>query len=149
MNNKKIAIYPGSFDPLHQGHIQIIKKALKLFDFLYVIVSFNPDKNNQSDIQKRFNDVKDKLKDFSNIKVLKNTNRFTAEIANDLNANFIIRSARNINDFNYELELAAGNKKINDNLETILIVPDYDFINYSSTLLRHSKWIKENEEKNV
>lgn len=149
MKNKKTAIYPGSFDPLHEGHIQIIKKALKLFDFLYVIVSFNPDKENQNDIELRFNQVKHELKNFSNIKILKNKNRFTAEIANELNVNFIIRSARNINDFNYELELAAGNKKINKNLETILIMPDYNFINYSSTLLRHTKWIKNNKEKDV
>lgn len=59
-NNLKKAIYPGSFDPIHKGHINIIKKAVKLFDYVYVIVSINPDKNNLTGIKTRFLNTKKK-----------------------------------------------------------------------------------------
>ncbi|WP_025755127.1 pantetheine-phosphate adenylyltransferase [Mycoplasmopsis cricetuli] len=135
----KIAIYPGSFDPIHKGHIEILKKALNLFDKIYVIVSVNPDKLHQNDIQIRYQLVKEKTKQFKNIEILINENELTALVARKLKANFIIRSARNILDYNYEIELAAGNKHLNKNLETILIMPNYQHINYSSTLMRHKK----------
>ncbi|UUD36039.1 pantetheine-phosphate adenylyltransferase [Mycoplasmopsis citelli] len=135
----KKAIYPGSFDPLHQGHIQILKKALLLFDKVYVIVTNNPDKENQSDINQRFSNTKKQLANFENVEVLMNENEFTAVFAKQLNANFIIRSARDNHDFNYELELAAGNKHLNSKLETILIIPNYKSVKYSSTLIRHKE----------
>lgn len=140
--NKKYAIYPGSFDPWHKGHMEILKKALKIFDAIFIIVSINPDKDNQSNIDKRFNDVKEKVKDLDNVEVLINKSGFIANTARELNVNFIIRSARNNTDFNYELELAAGNKTLNNELETILIMPNYEDINYSSTLERHKEKLK-------
>lgn len=140
----KIAIYPGSFDPLHKGHIQILKKALKLFDLIYLVVTNNPDKIEQSNLETRLKFAKEQLKNLPNIIVISNPNKLTAELAKELKANFLIRSARNITDFNYEIELAAGNKKINKNLETILIMPNYRSINYSSTLIRHMKKLKKN-----
>lgn len=140
----KIAIYPGSFDPLHKGHIEILKKALKLFDLIYLVVTNNPDKIEQSNLETRLNFAKEQLKNLPNIIVISNPNKLTGELAKELKANFLIRSARNITDFNYEIELAAGNKKINKNLETILIMPNYRSINYSSTLIRHMKKLKQN-----
>lgn len=140
--NKKYAIYPGSFDPWHKGHMEILKKALKIFDAIFIIVSINPDKSNQSDIEKRFSEVKEKVKHLSNVEVLINKNGFISDMAKELNVNFIIRSARNNTDFNYELELAAGNKTLNSDLETILIMPNYEDINYSSTLERHKEKLK-------
>ncbi|UUM24907.1 pantetheine-phosphate adenylyltransferase [Mycoplasma sp. 3686d] len=133
----RIAIYPGSFDPIHSGHIQILKKALLLFDKVYVIVSVNPDKSNQSDINQRFEHTKQKIAKFKNVEVLVNANQLTAIFAKKLKAKFIIRSARNIKDFNYEIELAAGNKFLNNELETVLIIPNYKSVKYSSTLIRH------------
>ncbi|TNK83777.1 pantetheine-phosphate adenylyltransferase [Mycoplasmopsis pullorum] len=140
--SSKIAIYPGSFDPWHQGHEQILLKALKLFDFVYVIVSINPDKNNQGDIQQRYQNVFKQTQNIKNVKVLINEKDFIANIAKKLNSNFIIRSGRDIQDFTYELELAAGNKILNPDLETILIIPNYDDIKFSSTLERHKEKLK-------
>lgn len=140
----KIAIYPGSFDPLHKGHIQILKKALKLFDLIYLVVTNNPDKIEQSNLENRLNFAKKRLQNLPNIIVISNPDKLTGELAKELKANFLIRSARNISDFNYEIELAAGNKKINKNLETILIMPNYRSINYSSTLIRHMKKLNKN-----
>ncbi|UUD35052.1 pantetheine-phosphate adenylyltransferase [Mycoplasmopsis caviae] len=135
----KVAIYPGSFDPLHKGHISVVEKALKLFDNLIVIVSINPDKDNLENLDIRFNNVKNSLKDYKTVIVVKNENNLIAQIAKDYGANFIVRSARNNLDYNYELVLAAANNSLNKDLETILILPDYENIDYSSTLLRHKQ----------
>lgn len=135
----KKALYPGSFNPFHEGHLNILDKALKLFDEVIVIVSINPDKNNFSNLEERFKLVCKKLKQYKNVKVIKNSNNLIANIAKELDANFLIRSARTTTDYEYELDLAAGNHSLNNDLETILILPDYDKIDYSSTLLRHKK----------
>ncbi|EGV00176.1 pantetheine-phosphate adenylyltransferase [Mycoplasmopsis columbina] len=137
---KKIAIYPGSFDPMHEGHLSVIDKALKLFDKLFVIVSINPDKNNLENIDERYLETKKMLSHYGDrIDVLINKNNLIGQIAKNLNVNFLVRSARNDTDYKYELELAAGNHEVNNELETILIIPDYKLIEYSSTLLRHKK----------
>ncbi|VEU78243.1 pantetheine-phosphate adenylyltransferase [Mycoplasmopsis columbinasalis] len=136
----KIALFPGSFNPIHEGHYAIIDKALKLFDQVVVLVSFNPDKNNLDNLEERFATVQAKLTHYGDkVVVLQNKNQLTADVARNLGIEFILRSARNDTDYSYELELAAGNKAVNPNLETILIIPDYDSINYSSTLIRHKK----------
>ncbi|MCK5866766.1 MAG: pantetheine-phosphate adenylyltransferase [Mycoplasmataceae bacterium] len=132
----KKAIYPGSFDPIHKGHINIIKKASKLFDELLVVVSNNPEKDNQRDIKERLLEVSKVIKDFPNVKAIFNNKLLTSKLAASLNINFLIRSGRNDIDFKYEIELAAANKNLNKELETIMIFPDLDDVDYSSTLIR-------------
>lgn len=132
----KKAIYPGSFDPIHKGHINIIKKASKLFDELLVVVSNNPEKKNQSDIKTRLNAVSKSLEGISNVKVISNNKLLTSELALSLDIKFLVRSGRNDIDFKYEIELAAANKHLNSELETIMFFPDLEDVDYSSTLLR-------------
>lgn len=130
------AIYPGSFDPLHDGHIAIIKKALKLFDVVYVVVTNNPEKQEQTGINERLEQVKSKLADFSNLIIEKNENQMTADFAKAKDIKFLIRSARNQTDFDYELELALGNKHLNKDIETIIIIPDELDIDFHSRLIK-------------
>lgn len=132
----KIAIYPGSFDPIHEGHMHIIKKSLDLFDKVIILVSNNKEKANQTNIDDRFNKVKELTKDIKNIEVHKNVDKTTAHWAKDKGIKFLIRSGRNDIDFKYELELAAANNYLNKNLETILIMPDYEKINFESRLIK-------------
>ncbi|EFF41780.1 pantetheine-phosphate adenylyltransferase [Mycoplasmopsis alligatoris] len=141
MNKQKKAIYAGSFDPLHDGHVSILLKALKLFDYVYLVVSINPDKDNYSNLDLRYQKILQTIKkyNFTNVEVLLNKDDFIANIAKKYQVNFLIRSARNDVDFSYELELAAGNKHLNEDLETVLLVPDHQFINFSSTLIRHKE----------
>ncbi|WP_338822769.1 pantetheine-phosphate adenylyltransferase [Mycoplasmopsis felifaucium] len=143
--SKKVALYPGSFDPFHLGHLSVLKKALRIFDEIHVVVSINPDKENLDNIDERYLNVKNELKDFKNVFISINKDDLTANIAKKNGANFIIRSARNDIDYNYELQLAAGNNSLNPELETVLIVPDYDKIEYSSTLVRHMEKLKKCE----
>ncbi|QIW61876.1 pantetheine-phosphate adenylyltransferase [Mycoplasmopsis gallinacea] len=142
MKTDKKAIYAGSFDPFHDGHFQILQKAARLFDFVYVIVSINPDKPDASDIDIRYNNTKKLLSNLTNVQVLKNKDRFIAEIAKELDVKYLVRSARDVIDFNYELELAAGNNSLNNELETVLLIPSYEYIKYSSTLIRHKEKMK-------
>ncbi|WP_406617071.1 pantetheine-phosphate adenylyltransferase [Mycoplasmopsis adleri] len=139
MKQNKIAIYPGSFDPLHDGHISVLEKGLLLFDKIIMVVSINPDKDNLEGIEQRYQEAKAKLSKYPNVEVILNKNDLIANIAKQYHANFIIRSARNTTDYAYELELAAGNHALNNKLETILILPNYDMIDYSSTLIRHKE----------
>lgn len=142
---KKRAIYAGSFDPLHEGHISVINKALKLFDKLLIIVSNNPDKDNLNNLENRFKYIKNYFIKNNNIEVIYNKNQLIGNIAKEKNINFLIRSARNNLDYEIELDIAAGNHEVNNDLETILIIPDYEMIGISSTLIRHKKALKDIE----
>nr|WP_148207947.1 pantetheine-phosphate adenylyltransferase [Mycoplasma crocodyli] len=137
----KKAIYAGSFDPFHKGHLELLKKSLKLFDYVYLVVSINPDKNNALNLDRRYKNVCDivEKEKLLNVEVLLNTNDLIANVAKKYGVNFLIRSSRNENDFQYEMELAAGNKHVNNDLETVILIPDYEYIEYSSTLERHKE----------
>lgn len=145
MNKTKIALFPGSFDPFHKGHESIVQKATELFDKLYVVVTYNPDKDNIERIEKNFEAIKNKYQENDKIVVLKNYFDLTADLAHQLNAKWLVRSARNQTDFNYELKLATANNALNNNLETIIIMPDYENSNISSTQIRQQH--KEQIEK--
>lgn len=135
----KIAIYPGSFDPIHEGHISIIKKAIKLFDKVIVVVSNNLEKKNQTPIEIRYEKI---VKLNLGIEVIVNANHLTAEIAKKHGAKWIIRSGRDNIDFKYELEMASANNHLNNEIETILIIPNYENISYKSRLIKQGvkKW---------
>lgn len=136
---KKNALYAGSFNPMHEGHLSVLKKACKLFDKVYVLVAQNPEKE-KNDIIKNINDVKSKIKDIKNAEVLEGCQEMlTANVAKELNIKFLIRSARNNLDYKYELDLASGNKIINNDLETILLIPDDQYLNHSSSLIKAMK----------
>ncbi|MGZ9755415.1 pantetheine-phosphate adenylyltransferase [Mycoplasma sp. 394] len=129
------ALYAGSFNPIHKGHLDIIRKAADLFDHIYVVVSQNPDKPS-NDFKTNTAILKEKTKFLDNVKVLENQNMLTAEFAKKLNVKYLVRSARNQTDYAYEIDLASGNKLLNSQLETILIIPDEDYLQYSSALER-------------
>ncbi|MGL5591061.1 MAG: pantetheine-phosphate adenylyltransferase [Metamycoplasmataceae bacterium] len=138
----RIAIYPGSFNPFHKGHFSIIKKALKIFDLIYVVVTLNPDKEIANDLLLNARTIKKHFRNNNKIIVLTNDNKLTATLASELGAEFIIRSSRDNLDFKYELELANANNSINNNLETIIFFPEYNHKDISSTILRHKKKMK-------
>jgi pantetheine-phosphate adenylyltransferase len=132
----KKAIFPGCFDPIHQGHINIIKKAAKLFDKVYVAISINVDKNS-SNIDMRLKIAKQKLAKLKikNIVVIKNT-KMVVDVAKEYGCAYIVRSIRNINDFNYEMNIAKNNFKLNNFIQTIFMVPDNNLTTISASNLR-------------
>jgi pantetheine-phosphate adenylyltransferase len=140
MKRLKSAVYPGSFDPIHSGHINVIKRACKLFDILYVAVSFNIDKQNQTPITMRTQRVKkiiSKLK-LKNVKVVVNK-ALTVGVLKQLKCNCIIRSLRDTQDFNYEMRSARINNYLDHNIETICFFADDKLKQISSRDIRESQ----------
>lgn len=134
----KKAIFAGSFDPIHEGHIKIINKASKMFDQLFVVIANNDFKTNQDDIAKRKELVENKI-NLSNVVVEYIEDKYIGTYAKENGIKYLVRSARNSTDFSYELDMAKVNKEINNELETILIIPDYDAIEFSSSKFKEFK----------
>ena len=139
---KKIAIYPGTFDPIHEGHINIIERSSKLFDKLYVAVSYNVDKPNQSNIDTRLKNVKKVIKKLhlKNVEAIKNIG-LTIKFAKKLKCNFIVRSIRNSKDYAYELNIAKTHKMLDASIDTVL------FISSKELSKKSSKNIKKIQQK--
>ena len=114
----KIAIYPGSFDPVSNGHLDIINRASKLFDKLYILVSLNPKKKYVFDENERVGFIKKACQDLPNVEVIA-SKTLVLDFAKAHNACVIIRGLRNHSDFDSEMELFQFNHTIDSNIETI------------------------------
>ena len=131
----KIAVYPGSFDPITNGHLDIIDRASKLTDTLYVLVSLNTRKKYVFSSDERVNLVKRAVSHLKNVVVV-SSNSLTLDFANSVNASAIIRGVRNHNDFDSEMELFQFNHTINSNIETILLFPSANNLFLSSSSVK-------------
>ena len=137
----KIAIYPGTFDPITYGHIDVIKKGLKLFNKIIVAVSDVDNKNYLFDIDERIEIVKKAL--FSDLKLNKNRinviafNTLTTDLCKKNKANIILRGLRAASDFEYEFQLAGMNRKLNNSIETVFLMSDVE------NQIISSKFVKE------
>ena len=126
----KIAIYPGTFDPITFGHIDVIKKSLKIFDRVIVATTDNINKNYYFSIQERLSIIKNSL--FKDLKLNKKKiiivpfDILTIDLCKKYNATVIIRGLRAVSDFEYEFQLAGMNKKLNKNVETIFLMSDIE-----------------------
>lgn len=129
MNN---AIYPGSFDPITIGHLDIIKRASKNFDVLYVAVMDNPSKHCMFTSDERVSLIKKCIKDLKNVKVV-SSDSLTVDLAKKLKCKAIIRGVRALTDYENELALATANMKLDSNIETYLLVskPELSFLSSS------------------
>ena len=131
----KIAIYPGSFDPITNGHLDIIKRASKLFDKLYVLVSVNSKKKYLLSIEERKEIVEKSVKDLKNVEVCSSSS-LTLDFARSVNACSIIRGVRSYKDFDAEMELFQFNHTIDNNIDTILLFPSANNLFLSSSRIK-------------
>ena len=126
----KVAIYPGTFDPITFGHIDVIKKALKLFDKIVVAVSDVDNKDYLFDSNERIEIVKKAL--FSDLKLNKKKilvisfSSLTTDLCKKYKSNIILRGLRAVSDFEYEFQLAGMNRKLNNNIETLFLMSDVE-----------------------
>ncbi|OQX93387.1 MAG: pantetheine-phosphate adenylyltransferase [Tenericutes bacterium 4572_104] len=129
----RIGYYPGTFDPITYGHIDIITRAAKLFDQLYVSISFNPTKNPLFSIDERVYLVKEVLKDIPNIKVIQSS-MLTVEHCKLLGASHIVRGLRAVTDYDYEFQLNSINREISSEIDTVFLMTQgkYSFLSSSS-----------------
>ncbi|MCQ2747847.1 MAG: pantetheine-phosphate adenylyltransferase [Mycoplasmoidaceae bacterium] len=146
MKKQVIAMFPGTFDPIHKGHLDIISRASKMFDKVYVVVSINIYKNTAETISKRLEKVKAEVKKLklSNVVVEKNKN-LTVTFAKKHSVSIIIRSIRNAKDATYEIDMAKVNHCLNQKIETILMLPRQSLKTLSSTSIRYLKDAKKHK----
>ena len=143
---KKKAIYPGTFDPITFGHIDVIKKALKIVDQVIVAISEGNYKNHLFDVEERISIVKKAL--FKDLNLKKNKikvitfNSLTTSLCKKYKSNIILRGLRAVSDFEYEFQLAGMNRKLNKNIETIFLMSDVE------NQIISSKFVKEIAELN-
>lgn len=138
----KIAIYPGSFDPIHEGHINIIEKACKLFDQVNVIISLNVNKQTTLDFSERELLVNQKLSHLPNVIVETNDSLLTSDKAKNLNAKYLIRGLRSSDDFKYELEYYDGMKTLDPELEIVYFISDHEKRAVSSSIIKEIEHFK-------
>ena len=148
---KKTAIYPGTFDPITFGHIDVIKKALKLFDKVVVAISDSNNKKYLFKSDERIQIVKKAL--FSDLKLNKNKidiitfKSLTTDLCKKYKSNIILRGLRAVSDFEYEFQLAGMNRKLNNNIETIFLMSDVENQIISSNFVKEIVRLKGNIKK--
>jgi pantetheine-phosphate adenylyltransferase len=135
MSKKRIAIYPGTFDPVTNGHIDIISRSQNLFDRLIVSVALNPKKNPIFSIEQRVNFIKKGIKGLKNIDVMPFDNLLT-DFARTNNASVIVKGLRAVTDFEYELQMGLMNRNLDQSIETLFMIPSQEYSFLSSSFIK-------------
>ncbi len=129
------AIYPGSFDPITNGHIDVIKRASRIFDQVTIAVSQNINKKSFLSEKEKIEAINLSLEGLKNVEVIA-FDSLLVDFAKANNAQIILRGLRAVSDFEYEFQLAGMNKHLNKNIETFFLTPSEEFSNISSSLVR-------------
>ena len=132
---KRIAVYPGSFDPLHNGHRDLIERCLHIFDEVVVAVLRNEDKKPLFTSQERVEMIREQMAPFSNCRV----DRFSGllvDFVEKVGACCVVRGLRAVSDFEYEFQMALMNKRLNPRIETLFMAPKEDYTFLSSRTVK-------------
>lgn len=135
MTRKSKALYPGTFDPITYGHIDIMKRARKIFDLLVIAVAENREKQPLFSVKERIKLIKGSLDDLDRIEVT-SFDGLTAEFAKSIEASSIIRGLRAVSDFEFEFQMALMNRKIRPEVETVFLTPGEKYSYISSSLVK-------------
>jgi len=131
----KIAVFPGTFDPITKGHESIIKRALPLFDQLIVAIGVNSSKKHMFSLDERMKMINTAFKNEPKV-VVETYSGLTVEFCKSKNAKFLLRGLRNGADFDYERSISQMNSKLVDEIETIFLITDSAFSAINSTIIR-------------
>ncbi len=129
------AIYSGTFDPITNGHLDIIVRASNIFDEIIVAVAENKDKKPMFNLSSRVEMVESVLKEYPNIKVL-SFDTLLVDLSDKLQANIIIRGLRAVSDFEYELQMGYANSSLKEEIETVYLMPSLEYAFISSSIVR-------------
>ncbi len=129
----KIAVYPGSFDPITNGHLDILKRALNVFDKVIVLVANNPKKQTTFDVNERIKIIKNVTKDMKNVEV-DSTEGLVVTYAKKVGATALVRGLRAVTDFEYELQMATTNEFVDSSIDMVFFMTHLEntFISSSS-----------------
>lgn len=125
-----VALFPGSFDPITNGHVETAKRAAEIFDRVFAVAMTNTSKHYLFSARQRADFARDALKDIPNIEVLERPDQLTVKLAHELKAKVIVRGVRNSADFRYEREIAGINKRLAPDINTVLLFssPENSFV---------------------
>jgi len=129
------AIYPGSFDPFTYGHLDVIKRALKIFDRLFVVVAENASKESFFTKEERIKMIREAVKPYKKVSV-DYYNGLVVGYAKKKNVKVILRGIRNYQDFGYEFQMSLANKKLNGDIETIFVAAQEETLHINSQLIK-------------
>ena len=133
----KIAIYPGSFDPVTNGHLDIIERGLKLFDKIIIAILTNPGKQFLFTLEERMQMLEVCLKKFPNVEI-DTFNGLTVDYAAQCNAQGILRGLRALSDFEYEFQMALMNRRLNREVQTVFLMTGMRWIYTSSSIIKEA-----------
>ena len=137
---KKI-IYPGTFDPITNGHVDITERAASLFDHVIIAVANNPKKKSLFTVKERIDQVKDSVKYLNNVSV-SSTDVLIVNFAKENEAIALVRGLRSISDFEYELQMALMNRSLAPEISTIFMMPDEKYMHLNSTVVKEIAALK-------
>lgn len=133
--NKNIAVYPGSFDPITNGHLDIISRSSRLFDTVYVAILVNSSKSPMFSLQERTDFITQATKDLPNVKVI-SFSGLLVDLLQQLGANVIVKGLRAVSDFEYEMQMALMNNKLSKDIETLFMMTSQEYSFLSSSLVK-------------
>ena len=131
----KRIVYPGTFDPIHNGHLDIARKAAELFDELILVVAVNQEKSPLFDDKERVELIKESLYDVKNVKV-DTFNGLVVDFVRSTQSVAIIRGLRHVSDFEFEFQMAMMNFNLNPNVKSLFMMPDEKYIHLNSTVIK-------------
>lgn len=135
MTDKRVAVYPGSFDPIHNGHLDIIQRSRRVFDEVVVAVLENEAKKPLFSVDDRVSMIEAEIHDFEDCKV-ESFSGLLVDFMDKIDARTIIRGLRAVSDFEYEFQMTLMNRRLEPRIETVFMVPNEEFIYLSSRLAR-------------
>jgi pantetheine-phosphate adenylyltransferase len=135
MSEKRRAIYPGTFDPITNGHLDIISRASHMFDEIIVAVADSEAKKPMFTFEQRIDMVKAATKEFSTVKVI-GFEGLLVDLSDELDANILVRGLRAVSDFEYELQMGYANASLKKELETVYLMPSLEHAFVSSSVVR-------------
>jgi pantetheine-phosphate adenylyltransferase len=135
--SQKTAVYPGSFDPITNGHLSIVNRALKIFDKLVIAILNNPLKAPLFSLEERIDMIQKALKEKSNVEV-DYFDGLLVDYVIKKNSNVILRGLRALSDFEYEFQMALMNRKLNREVQSVFLMTDYKWFYTSSTIIKEA-----------
>ena len=148
MNKRTIAVYPGSFDPPTNGHIDIISRASNIFSKVIVAITHNYNKKHMFCLQDRIEMMKQSVIKMDNVEV-QSFSGLLVDYLQKINSFYVIRGLRALSDFEYEFQMALMNRKLNSKIETIFLMPDQEYTFLSSSMIREIAALNGNFKKFV
>ena len=133
---RKIALFPGSFDPMTNGHLNLIERSAKLFDEVIIGVFINTSKQTLFTPEEKKYLIEEATKEMPNVRVIMQETQLTVESAKSLGANFLIRGIRNVKDYEYEKDIAKMNQHLAPEIETVFLLAEEPYAHVSSSLLK-------------